>query len=394
MPSAYAAPTPPDITGLYSSDYSKELTPVFYIDFNLNVNDLKSEDFYVTGTSTGCIIGSIPSVYAFSFGFQVSNCSDGTVVLNLKANSVYSSEGAWGPLEDYAGTPMQLNRTPLVLTLGDYPVKITTAEMQWKVFGSHSVRSIDYSKVELTGCTIDYISQDVDGATVMASACQHGASAELKLLPGFYRDYFQNLAPAEVMTASAIPIVLDNPPVIEPSPTPTATPTPEPTPTASPTATAQPTPSPTAPVSESSASVVTTNPPTEPPAPPTEPPASPTVQEAVTEVAPSDPEPLSQPEPALELDEDQPVVRPLVRFEPVTTQAEPLPVSPIEPLVEVMPHVKTPIEVIPLNETFSEPAFDWQLIGYLAIAIGSTSAAVGGGLLLKRHVRVRRLKFS
>ncbi|MEY4618706.1 MAG: hypothetical protein RL101_892, partial [Actinomycetota bacterium] len=51
-------------------------------------------------------------------------------------------------------------------------------------------------------------------------------------------------------------------------------------------------------------------------------------------------------------------------------------------------------EIVPVAEVVPEPKFNWQPIGYLAIAVGASAGAVGGGLLLKKYVRVRRLKFS
>jgi hypothetical protein len=388
IPTATAAPTPPDVTGLYSSDYSKAVTPTFYIDFNLNVNDLKSEDFYVTGTSTGCLIGSIPSVYAFSFGFQVSNCSDGTVVLNLKANSVYTSEGAWGPAQDYVGTPMQLDRTPLELTFDALPPKITAPEMQWKVFSTHVARTVDYSKVELVGCSLDWIQEDTDGVTLMTSNCQQGSTAQLKLLPGFITDRFQNTAPAEILVTATIPILLDGVPVVTPTPSPTSSPTAAPT--ASPTATPEPTPSPTATVTDPTASVVAVIPPTDPPAPPT-------VQEPITQPEPVGPEPVLQPEPEFVLQSptlDTPITNTANRIKPVKVQTQPLMAIPAEPAIEAKPAEQPPLEIVPVAEVVPEPKFNWQPIGYLAIAVGASAGAVGGGLLLKKYVRVRRLKFS
>jgi hypothetical protein len=67
----------------------------------------------------------------------------------------------------------------------------------------------------------------------------------------------------------------------------------------------------------------------------------------------------------------------------------------------VVEEIAEPVEVVrpaplvkPVIEVTAEPTFNWQPIGYLALAVGGAAAAVGGGLLLQRIVKVRRLKFS
>jgi hypothetical protein len=73
-----------------------------------------------------------------------------------------------------------------------------------------------------------------------------------------------------------------------------------------------------------------------------------------------------------------------------------LPALTPQPIVETPPVVLVPPQpiAIPAIETETKPSFNWQPIGYLAISVGAAAGAVGGGLLLQRMVRVRRLRFN
>jgi hypothetical protein len=68
--------------------------------------------------------------------------------------------------------------------------------------------------------------------------------------------------------------------------------------------------------------------------------------------------------------------------------AEPIPEQPA-----IVDPPGLPIAV-PAIETSTPPSFNWQPIGYAAMVIGTAAGAVGGGILLQRITKVRRMKFS
>jgi hypothetical protein len=74
--------------------------------------------------------------------------------------------------------------------------------------------------------------------------------------------------------------------------------------------------------------------------------------------------------------------------------AVPVP-SPVTPVDAQPAAIEPPAPIVqPAIEAEAKPEFNWQPIGYLALAVGGAAAAVGGGLLIQRTMKVRRLKFS
>ncbi len=72
------------------------------------------------------------------------------------------------------------------------------------------------------------------------------------------------------------------------------------------------------------------------------------------------------------------------------------PVDIAEPISE-QPAIVDPSALpiaVPAIETSTAPSFNWQPIGYAAMVIGTAAGAVGGGILLQRITKVRRMKFS
>jgi hypothetical protein len=79
------------------------------------------------------------------------------------------------------------------------------------------------------------------------------------------------------------------------------------------------------------------------------------------------------------------VRRALVVAKPVPLQVVASPEAVIAPQPEVI------IRPVDLEV---KPSLNWQPVGYLALAVGGAAGVVGAGLLLKRTVRIRRLRFS
>lgn len=431
MPMANAQPGGPRPDGIYGPSFSKMDYQVQYVDFPENVAGLESTDFLITGTATGCVIGPIPNVVAYSFGIMVTGCSDGVYRLTLKAESVSYPGGPTGPTYQYRGSDTTIDRTPLQVIFQNTPVEVSTPFLQWEIAINHPFAP--QSTYDLTvlgsGCSITTVQTTTFGLSVAVDGCVDGTQAGLVVNPNFIMDYFENVGPVEPVASRLVqvtyPVAIPEPtpaptasaeqtppssptpdPVASPAPTPVETATPAPTPSATPTAE----PTPTLTPSETPQAVVVAPAP-EPPAPPTPPtqPVPPVVQ-APPEPEP-EPEPVPQPQPQPE-PEPEPTVQqePLPEVSDVLVMSQPMiaelftgreaTVKPIALVQEVQVEEPEPeilretAPIIPVIETSATPSIDWQPIGNIAIGLGGTAATVGVAIYLKRVVRVRRLKFS
>jgi hypothetical protein len=402
VPAANAQLGGPIPDGIYGPSFSKDDAQILYLDFPNNIVGLQTSDLYITGSATGCVIDQIPAIVGFSFGVWVRGCSDGYYNVNLKAESVAYQNGKTGPTVDYVGAQTIVDRTPLQLGFQNVPMQVTSTSLEWQITSNHLMVYLPSYDFSLTGggCNLISTTPMTYGLSVMVDGCQPGVNASLTLNPNSIQDRFGNQGPAVAITSSPVKINIAVPtptptPTSSPAPTstpsPTATPTPSVspsmTPIASPTAIPTPTPSVSASPSDPPVSVAVAAPPIDPPAPPTAP--EPQV------IAPV----VSQPDPA------QTVVEPAVGLTPIAMVrnhivqvrkaiAVPLPV-PVTPVDAQPAVIEPPAPIVqPAIETQVKPEFNWQPLGYLAIAAGSAAAVVGGGLLIQRMMRVRRLKFS
>ena len=400
VPTANAQSSVPTVLGIYGYDYSSASTQTEYVDFESDVVGLEVSDFYFTGTATGCKVLNVPAVKAFSFSLQVGGCSEGSYFMNLKANSVAFDNGVTGPITDFTGDPTFINRAPLSGSFQNVPSQFDSTRMQWQFATNQRVAAnppYDFT-VSGAGCFVAETGLVTTGMTIVVDGCKPGESVSLTINANALRSVYGNLGPVVAVTSPAVPIVIaqaTSTPAPTPAPTTTQTPTPMPSnsPSASPTVspTSSPTASPSASPSPSDtpASVAVSVPPTDPPSDPT-----PTViqPEPIAPVV-SDPPPTELiAEPALGL---PPIA--VTRSKIIAVRkAIALPVLTPQPIVETPPVVQVPVQpiAIPAIETETKPSLNWQPIGYLAISVGAATGAVGGGLLLQRMVRVRRLKFS
>lgn len=460
LPMANATTGVPTPDGIYGRPYESGSIQTQYIDFQSDVNGLETADFYFTGTATGCTLGSVPALLAFSFSLRVSNCSDGTFALNLKANSVTYPSGISGPATDFHGDPTEINRTKPTANFQNIPASADVGRLSFEVASNHLLQpNAPYNvAVSGTGCQLAGSVINNFGMTFYVEGCSEGSEVQLTVNPDTLMDVYGNLGPATSVTSS---VILINPTAPAAAPTASATPadTPTPVPTVSPTTTVTPTPTPTASPTPTDAPTATpetmpTTPPTaapvEQPAPvappnPESPPMPPT-PEPVPTLDPTpepNPTPKSEPSdpPATAVVASPPIDPPIdPPAPPVNAEMEPIsapmsdvspPMETEEPELKMEPYVSvslavtpsskaiqlrnTPIYpklVEPVAEEITQPPdspstvitpavepempsrFDWQPIGYLAIAIGGAAAAVGGGLLLQRVARVRRLSLS
>ena len=115
------------------SNIARDSNLIYFLSFNRDVSGIAATDFVNTGTAVDCIINPRSSAYTLggsSVPIFVSNCSEGTVLLTLTANSVVTSSGT-GPGVDFAASLVTINRTaPLHTSLtpsdGSQGVSVTS----------------------------------------------------------------------------------------------------------------------------------------------------------------------------------------------------------------------------------------------------------------------------
>ena len=81
----------------------------YTVAFNESVTGLTASDFKVTGTATGCVPGD-PVGSGSSYTVALTGCSEGTVIVVLKANSVTDGLNT-GPLADATAATVTIDRT-------------------------------------------------------------------------------------------------------------------------------------------------------------------------------------------------------------------------------------------------------------------------------------------
>lgn len=427
-PSAYAQVGGPRPMGIYGPSFSKENVQVQYIDFSNDIMGLEPSDLFITGTVTGCVIEDFPTMSGFSFGILITGCSDGILALGLKAESVAYFDGKTGPTSNYVGMETLIDRTPLVMNFLNLPAEFNSSSIEMQVIMNHPIYPGGPYQVSVSGdgCSLVSVSEIPDGLSILIDGCANGANVGATLAAMAVRDVFGNLGPATQLLSPLVPVILPMPvdtatpaPTVNPDPVPSASATPEPTPppvidqaitstvdrvpaatpepsasaspTSSPTPTPTPSPSASASVSpiqsDSPPSVAVTMPPTDPPAPPV------VVQQEPIAPEVSDAEPVfAESEPSVSL---PPIAISRSKIVQVRKEiAEPVAIA--EPITEQPAIVDPPALpiAVPAIETSTPPSFNWQPIGYAAMVIGTAAGAVGGGILLQRITKVRRMKFS
>jgi hypothetical protein len=90
--------------------YTSAATLAFQITFASSVTGLAAGDFIRSGTATSCIVGQ-PTGGPGTWVVPVSQCSEGTVALTLKARSVIDETLATGPATAVVGPNVKIDRT-------------------------------------------------------------------------------------------------------------------------------------------------------------------------------------------------------------------------------------------------------------------------------------------
>ena len=104
--------TPPSVSSFAPTTTSptNAATISYALAFDAPVTGLAASDFTLGGTATGCAVGA-PSGSGASYAIAVSGCSEGSVALTLKANSVADLATNIGPTSSAAAANVTIDRT-------------------------------------------------------------------------------------------------------------------------------------------------------------------------------------------------------------------------------------------------------------------------------------------
>ncbi|MBP6043802.1 MAG: hypothetical protein KA500_04760 [Rhodoluna sp.] len=383
---ANAAPS----VDMFWADVSRTNSPVayFYLMTNVTVSNVDAGDFLILGTATGCTID--PNFSPSSFHVvAVSNCSDGTLALQLGANSISDSSGNWGPSEGFASDTMTIDRTGPSFVFENQPTSVPDPSFNLVATGFETVAlasSLLAPTISGDGCFIAGTSMNAGSLNFVIAGCKPGAQVQVTILQNSYVDQTGNLGPSADVLSQVVSVAGLQTQQLPAAPLPTATPgpilTPEPTPTVSPTASPTPTPTPT----QTAAAVAPVSP---PPAPPAEPVVAPVVP--VAEV-----EPIAEPvaeqvaEPIVEGLDQTPAAARTVGPRVLAPVVPPLPemTDQVEPIAKPEPEIVS--AVMP-----NRPAANMSWVAPAASVIATALAAIGAAIFMrKRMPRMARLRVA
>jgi hypothetical protein len=160
------------------------------------VTGLTADDFVISGTVTGCYISTLTGSGA-NYAATVSGCSDGTIVLTLKADSVFGN--AIGPVRTYSTTAITLDRTvPEIATLTKQPS--ANSLIVYKAVFTEPVTGLVADStdwlVKGTGCVIQFMTGTGTDYTITIANCLDGNLAGLVLNPLAVVDAAGNIGPS------------------------------------------------------------------------------------------------------------------------------------------------------------------------------------------------------
>lgn len=100
---------PPSANLLRPASLTNAASIAYSVAFTKPVTDVTAGDFTTSGTATGCAVAA-PTGSASSYGVTVTGCSQGTVTLTLRANSVSDANGTPGPSTDRSAASVIIDR--------------------------------------------------------------------------------------------------------------------------------------------------------------------------------------------------------------------------------------------------------------------------------------------
>jgi len=261
----------------------------FYLMTNSTIKNLEASDFYVFGSATGCAVDDGFSQASFHV-VTVRGCSDGTVAVQLGANSVSDLNMNWGPAQGAVSDFTTIDRIAPTFAFDSSLTSTADSSFTLTALVSEQVQQVDTlmtPTVSGEGCSLSGVIIAADNYTFAITGCKPGADAQVTVLANSFKDATGNTGPAQNAVSQIVKVQVVAPPVATSSPSPTlpATSTASPTPTPPATPTASPTPEATA-----AAAPLVVQPPIDPPQPPA--PETPVLSQVLTPVLDPEAEPV------------------------------------------------------------------------------------------------------
>jgi hypothetical protein len=355
---------------MFWADVSRtnQSTATFYLMTNSAIKNFESSDLMTIGSATGCIIEGSFSPASFHV-ITVTGCSDGTVAVQLGANSISDLYDNWGPAQGAVSDFTIIDRSAPVFTFD--PAPTTVADGSFVLTASIDERAdLIGTTMEPTlsgeGCYFAGITYATQSITFAITGCKPAAEVSVTILAKSFVDQIGNHGPGLDVVSPVVNVKAAVQALQSPAPTPTATPMP----TASPSATPTPVPTP-----EATLAVV---PVVEPPSPP---PAE---------------QPAPTPEPVFEAEQVVPFA-PVASIRAIEASLVSEPVAPRRPrsnsvvtLTEPLPQPKTEIITEPQPQSAPKaiaPVMNLSWVMPTASVGSAVLGAVAGALIVRSRLR-------
>jgi hypothetical protein len=355
---------------MFWADVSRtnQSTATFYLMTNSAIKNFESSDLMTIGSAIGCIIEGSFSPASFHV-ITVTGCSDGTVAVQLGANSISDLYDNWGPAQGAVSDFTIIDRSAPVFTFD--PAPTTVADGSFVLTASIDERAdLIGTTMEPTlsgeGCYFAGITYATQSITFAITGCKPAAEVSVTILAKSFVDQIGNHGPGLDVVSPVVNVKAAVQALQSPAPTPTATPMP----TASPSATPTPVPTP-----EATLAVV---PVVEPPSPP---PAE---------------QPAPTPEPVFEAEQVVPFA-PVASIRAIEASLVSEPVAPRRPrsnsvvtLTEPLPQPKTEIITEPQPQSAPKaiaPVMNLSWVMPMASVGSAVLGAVAGALIVRSRLR-------
>lgn len=369
---------------MFWADVSRTNQPVatFYLMTNVNVRNIEASDFSAIGSADGCLIDDNFSQSSFHV-ITVRNCSDGTLAVQLGANSISDLSSNWGPDTGMVSDFMIIDRTAPSFAFDSTTTSVADASFNFAAESSEQVTLVNplmTPRVSGAGCILTGINIAAQSYNFAITGCTPGAEAQVTIFANSYIDATGNLGPAQDLVSQLIAVAAPAAPAPLATSLPTATPLPTPISTPAPTPSASP-----MPTTEPTLAVA----PLEPPSPPLPP---------VVE-----PEPVLTPAPTIEIEPIVPIVNvrvPAAEAVPPSLQAA----ETVPAAVEVTPVSQQTTTLTPEAESEVSGPKEMQpqevevhlsWVAPAATLVATAFAAIGASIFMRKRLpRVARLRTS
>ena len=359
---------------MFWADVSRtnQSTATFYLMTNSAIKNFESSDLMTIGSATGCKIEGTFSPGSFHV-ITVTGCSDGTIAVQLGANSISDLHDNWGPATGAVSDFTVIDRTAPVFTFE--PAPTTVADGSFVLTASIDERAdlIGTTMEPILsgeGCYFAGITYATQSITFAITGCKPAAEVSVTILAKSFVDHIGNHGPGLDLVSPVVKVQAPVQALPSPVPTPSATPIATPLPTATPTTTPTPVPTP-----EATLAVV----------PVVEPPSSPPAEQ-----------PAAMPEPVFEAEQVVPFA-PVASIRAIEASFVIEPVAPRQPrsntavtLTEPLPQPKTEVKIEPVPQAASKtiaPATNLSWVMPVASVGSAALGAVAGALIVRSRLR-------